>query len=141
MPTLRQCAVPLSAAQLKLQGYPAKSINPLRAGFSETRLSSVQTIQPTHTKPATDRENKVRTAKLQPVFAAAVCAADPDERHVREMVAQIDPEKHHRHGHLLAARSRGLSFCRPMVRAGQALRLLAESSVPGVVRGDGTFIR
>ena len=37
--------------------------------------------------------------------------------------------------------ARGLSFCRPMVRAGQALRLLAESSVPGAVRGDGTFIR
>ena len=83
----------------------------------------------------------MRTAKLQPVFAAAVCAADPDERHVREMAAQINPEKHHRHGHLLAARSRGLSFCRPMVRAGQALRLLAESSVPGAVRGDGPFIR
>jgi len=53
------------------------------------------------------------------------------------MVAQIDPEKHHQRGHLLAARSRGLSFCSPMVRAGQALRLLAESSVPGAVRGDG----
>ena len=39
------------------------------------------------------------------------------------------------------ARARGLSFCRPMVRAGQALRLLAESSVPGAVRGDGPFIR
>ena len=62
------------------KGIPAKSTKPLLADFSETRLSSVQTIQPTHTKPATDRENKVRTAKLQPVFAAAVCAADPDER-------------------------------------------------------------
>ena len=39
------------------------------------------------------------------------------------------------------ARARGLNFCRPMVRAGQALRLLAESSVPGAVRGDGPFIR
>ena len=58
-----------------------------------------------------------------------------------DILGQIDPEKHHRHGHLLAARSRGLSFCRPMVRAGQALRLLAESSVPGAVRGDGPFIR
>ena len=87
------------------------------------------------------RENKVRTEKLQPVFAAAVCAAALGERHVRDMVGQIDPEKHHRHGHLLAARSRGLSFCPPMVRAGQALRLLAESSVPGAVRGDGPFIR
>ena len=83
----------------------------------------------------------MRTAKIQPVFAAAVCAADPDERYVREMVAQIDPEKHHRHGHLLAARSRGLSFFRLMVRAGQARRLLAVSHVPGSVRGDGPFIR
>ena len=83
----------------------------------------------------------MRTAKIQPVFAAAVCVSDPGERPVREMVAQIDPEKHHQHGHLLAARSRGLSFCRPMVRAGQALRLLAGSSVPGAVRGDGPFIR
>jgi hypothetical protein len=47
----------------------------------------------------------------------------------------------HRHDHLLAARSRGLSFCRLMVRAGQARRLLAESSVPGAVRQDGPFIR
>ena len=39
------------------------------------------------------------------------------------------------------ARARGLSFCRPMVHAGPALRLLAESSVPGAVRGDGPFIR
>ena len=83
----------------------------------------------------------MRTAKLQPVFAADVCAADPDERPVREMTAQIDPEKYHRHGHLLAACSRGLRFCRPMVRAGQALRLLAESSVSCAVRGDGPFIR
>ena len=45
----------------------------------ETRLSSVQTIRPTHTKPAIDRENKVRTAKLQPVFTAASDAADPDQ--------------------------------------------------------------
>ena len=112
-----------------------------RTGLPETRLSSVQTIQPTHTKPATDRENKVRTAKLQLVFAAAVCAADPDERHARKMVGQINPEKYFRHGHPLAIRSRRLSFCRPMVRAGQALRLLAESSVPGAVRGDGPFIR
>ena len=74
----------------------------------------------------------MQTAKSQPVFAADVCAADPDERPVREMTAQIDPEKHHRHGHLLAARSCGLSFCRPM---------LAESSMPGAVRGDGPFIR
>ena len=58
-----------------------------------------------------------------------------------DILGQIDPEKHHHHGHLLAARSRGLSFCHPMVRAGQALRLLAESSVPGAVRGDGPFIR
>ena len=57
------------------------------------------------------------------------------------ILGQIDPEKHHRHGHLLAARSRGLSFCHPIVCAGQALRLLAESSVPGAVRGDGPFIR
>lgn len=54
------------------KGIPAKSTKPLRASFYETRLSSVQTIQPTHKKPATDRENKVQTAKLQPVFAAAV---------------------------------------------------------------------
>lgn len=39
------------------------------------------------------------------------------------------------------ARACGSSFCRPMVRAGQALRLLAESSVPGAVRGYGPFIR
>ena len=83
----------------------------------------------------------MRTAKLQPVFAAAVCAADPDERHARKMVGQINPEKNLRHGLLLAARGRGLSFCRPMVRAGQARHLLAESSVPGAVRGDGPFIR
>ena len=125
----------------RYKGIPAKSTNPPRAGFSETRLSSVQTIQPTHTKPTADGGDKMRTAKLKPGFAAAVCAADPDERHVREMVAQIDSEKHHRHGYLLAARSRELSFCRPMVRAGQARRLLAESSVPGAVRGDGPFIR
>ena len=49
-------------------------------------------------------------AKPQPVFAAVVCAADPDERNVRKMAAQIDPAKHHRHGHLLADRGRGLSF-------------------------------
>jgi len=64
---------------LGYKGIPAKSTNPLRAGFFETRLSSVQTIQPTHTKPAADRENKVWTAKLQPVFAEAVCADDPDD--------------------------------------------------------------
>lgn len=39
------------------------------------------------------------------------------------------------------ARARGLSFCRPMVHAGQARRLLAESSVLGAVRGDVPFIR
>ena len=138
VPSSLRLAAPVN---LGYKGIPAKSTKPLRAGFSETRLSSVQTIQPTHTKPATDRENKVRTAKLQPVFAAAVCAADPDERHVRKMAAHIDPEKNRRHGYLLAARGRGLSFCRPMVRAGQARRLLAESSVPGAVRGDGPFIR
>ncbi len=77
-PACKRTGVP--AASFKRKGIPAKSTKPLRAGFSENRLSSVQTIQPTHTKPATDRENKVRTAKLQPVFAAAVCAADPDER-------------------------------------------------------------
>jgi len=98
-------------------------------------------IQPTHTKPATDRENKVRTAKLQLVFAAAVCAADPDERHARKMVGQINPEKYFRHGHLLAARGRGLSFCHPMGRAGQERRLLGESSVPDAVWGDSPFIR
>ena len=53
------------------KGFPAKSTKPSRADSSETRLSSVQTIQPTHTKPATDRENKVQTAKSQPVFIAA----------------------------------------------------------------------
>ena len=131
---------PRKADCLKLQEYPHK-VKFLQTGFPENRLSSVQTLQPMHTKPATDRENKVRTAKLQPVFAAAVCAVGSDERHVREIAAQIDPEKHHRHGHLLAARGRGLRFCRPMVRAGQARRLLAESSVPGAVRGDGPFIR
>ena len=110
-------------------------------GLPEARLSSIQTIQPTHTKPATDRENKVQTSKIQPVFAATVCAADPDEIHARVMAGQIDPEKHYRHGHLLAARGRGLRFCRPMVRAGQARCLLAESFVPGAVRGDGPFIR
>ena len=68
------------------KGIPTKSTKPLRAGFSETRLSSVQTIQPTHTKPATDRENKVRTAKLQPVFAAAVGAADLDGKYVARFV-------------------------------------------------------
>ena len=57
------------------------------------------------------------------------------------MVGQINPEKHFRHGHLLAARGRGLSFCRPMGRAGQARCLLAESFVPGAVRGDGSLIR
>ena len=57
------------------------------------------------------------------------------------MVGQINPEKHFRHGHLLAARGRGLSFCRPMVHTGQALRLLAESFVLGAVRGDGSLIR
>lgn len=67
----------------------------------------------------------MRNEKLQPVFAAAVCAAALGERHVRDMVGQIDPEKPRRHGHLLAARSRGLSFCHPTVRAGQARRLLS----------------
>ena len=109
--------------------------------FSETRLDSIQTIQPTHTKPANDRENKVRTAKLQPVFAVAVCAADFDEKNARKMVCQISPEKHFRHGRLLATSGRRLRFLRPMVRAGQARRLLAESPVPGAVRGDGPFIR
>jgi hypothetical protein len=61
------------------KGIPAKSTKPLCADSSETRLSSVQTIQPTHTKPAIDRKNKVRTAKLQPVFTAACGAADPDQ--------------------------------------------------------------
>jgi hypothetical protein len=60
------------AVNLDYKGITAKSTKPLRAGLPETRLSSVQAIQPTHTKPATDRGNKVRTAKLQPVFAAAV---------------------------------------------------------------------
>ena len=58
-----------------------------------------------------------------------------------DIPSQIDSEKHHRHGHLLAARSRGLSFCRSMVRAGQARRLLAESFVLRAVRGYGPFIR
>ena len=83
----------------------------------------------------------MRTTKIQPVFAAAAYAAAPDERQVREMAAHIDPEKNRRHGHLVAARGRGLSFLRPMVCAWQARRLLAESSVPGSVRGDGPFIR
>ena len=81
------CAKSRAGASTHYKDIPAKSTKPLWAGFSETRLSSVQTIQPTHTKPATDRENKVRTAKLKPVFAAAVCAADLDERNLREMAA------------------------------------------------------
>ena len=43
------------------KSIPAKSTKNLLAGLPETRLSSVQTIQPTHTKPATDREKKVQT--------------------------------------------------------------------------------
>ena len=36
-----------------------------------------------------------------------------------DIPSQIDSEKHHRHGHLLAARSRGLSFCRPWCAPGK----------------------
>ena len=74
------------AGELYYKGIPAKSTKPLRAGFHETRLSSVQTIQPTHKKPATDRGKRVRTAKLQPVFAAAVGAADLDGKYVARFV-------------------------------------------------------
>lgn len=56
-----------------------------------------------------------------------------------DIPGQIDSEKHN--GHLLEASCRGLSFCRLMVHAGQARRLLAESSAPGAVRGGGPFIR
>lgn len=126
---------------LLLQGHPRDVKKPLLAGLPETRLSSIQTIQSTHTKPAADMGKKVRSAKLQPVFAATVCAAGSDERHVREIAAQIDSEKHLRHGHLLAARCRGLSFCRPVVRAGQARRLLAQASVLGATRRNFPFIR
>lgn len=53
----------------------------------------------------------MRTAKLQPVFAAASDAAGSDERHARERAVQIDPEKHNHHGHLLAASGCALRFC------------------------------
>lgn len=66
--------------QVYYKGIPAESKKPLRADSSETRLSSVKTIRPTRAKPTADRGNKVRTAKLQPVFTAASGAADPDER-------------------------------------------------------------
>ena len=77
------------------------------------------------------------TAKLKPGFAAAVCAAYSDERHSRKIVDQINPEK----TSVVVGCSRGLSFFRPMARAGQAQHLLAESFVPGAVRGDGLCIR
>jgi hypothetical protein len=135
-------------ANSNYKGIPAKSTKPLHAGFVETRLSSVQTIQPTHTKPAIDRQNKVRTAKLQPVLTAASDAADPDEAggidtvQGKYVLGEIDAEKDNgAHGHLLASTGSGLESRNPMVDPGRSRCMRGNLRRRGGGLGDGPFIR
>jgi len=135
---------------------------------SEIRLSSVQTIQPTHTKPAIDREDKVRTAKLQPVFTAACVDTDPDQRqhacgcfirlrlqqliapHARAasgintvqgkyVLGEIDAEKDRGHGHLLASVGSGSS--NPIVDPARRQRMRKNLGWLAGRLGDVPFIR
>ena len=79
-----------------LKSIPVKSIKPLLSDFYETRPSSVQTIQPTHTNPVTDRAYKVRTTKLPaglccccPLAAGFCWWPSPNPRHRSQTGRQI----------------------------------------------------
>lgn len=137
---------------------------------SETRLSSVKTIRLTRAKPTADRENKVRTEKLQPVFTAACVDADPDQSkdarggfirlrlqqlivpHApaasgidtvqgKYVLGEIDAEKDNGgDGHFLALTGSGLESRNPMVAPGRSPCMRENLRRRGDGLGDGPFI-